>query len=147
LWAGVLAAGLGVLFTAPRQYLVAAFVCGFAGRCVRDLGVAYGVSHNWSTILAAAAVVVIAAALIHRRVSPVVMICAVIPLGASIAVFNLIFALIRLSTAAGDARLEHSLAFTSNLAAAFTTFMAIALGLAAGTAIVWLLRRERALGV
>jgi uncharacterized membrane protein YjjB (DUF3815 family) len=143
LWSGLLALGLGVLFTAPRKYLVAAFVCGWAGRCVRDLGIAGGVSHNWSTMLAAAVVVLAAVAIIHRhQVSPVVLICAVIPLGGSVATFNLIFALIRLSTAVGDARNEYSLAFTSNLASAFTTFLAVALGLGAGMAIVRLLRRE-----
>ncbi len=70
------------------------------------------------------------------------LICAVIPLSGSVAVFNLIFALIRLSTAAGDARIEYSLAFTANLAAAFTTFLSIALGLGAGLAIVRIFRRE-----
>ena len=49
LWSGLLAGALGVLFTAPRRYLVAAFVCGWVGRCVRDLSVAWGVSHNWSS--------------------------------------------------------------------------------------------------
>jgi uncharacterized membrane protein YjjB (DUF3815 family) len=142
LWSGLIAAGLAVLFTAPRKYLVAAFVCGWVGRCVRDLVISLGVSHNLSTILAAAVVVLVAVAMLHRhQVSPVVLICAVIPLSASVAMFNLIFALLRLSTAAGDARTEYSLAFTSNLASAFTTFIAIALGLGAGTAIVRLLKR------
>jgi hypothetical protein len=142
-WAGLIAAALVVSFTAPRRYLVAAFVCGWVGRCVRDGGIAWGVSHNWSTVIAAAVVVVVAVAIIHRHhVSPVVLICAVIPLSGSVAVFNLIFALIRLSTAAGDARSEYSLAFTANLAVAFTTFMAIALGLGAGLAIVRIFRRE-----
>jgi uncharacterized membrane protein YjjB (DUF3815 family) len=136
LWSGLLAAGLGVLFTAPRKYLVAAFACGWAGRCIRDLSIAWGLSHNLSTMLAAAVVVLVAVAIIRRHeVSPVVLICAVIPLSGSVATFNLIFALMRLSTAAGEARNEYSVAFTSNLAGAFTTFLAIALGLGAGMAI------------
>ncbi len=36
----------------------------------------------------------------------------------------------------------YSLAFTSNLASSFTTFLAVALGLGAGMAILRLLRRE-----
>jgi hypothetical protein len=64
-----------------------------------------------------------------------------------VAVFNVIFALIRLSTAAGDARTEYSLPFTANLAVAFTTFMAIALGLGAGLAIVRIFRRENVVDV
>jgi uncharacterized membrane protein YjjB (DUF3815 family) len=148
LWSGLIAAGLGVLFTAPRKYLVAAFACGWVGRCIRDLCIAWGVSHNYSTMLAAAVVVLVAVAIVQRRqLSPVVLVCAVIPLGASVAVFNLIFALIRLSTAAGDARNEYSLAFTSNLASALITFMAIALGLGGGMAIVRLLRREDVVNV
>jgi len=148
LWSGLLAGALGVLFTAPRRYLVAAFVCGWVGRCVRDLSVAWGVSLNWSTIVASAVVVLVAVALIHRHeVSPVVLICAVIPLGASVAMFNLIFALIRLSTAVGDARNEYSLEVTANLASAFVTFLAIALGLGAGMAIVRFLGREHAVDV
>ena len=143
LWSGLIAAALGVLFTAPRKYLVAAFVCGWAGRCVRDLCIAWGVGHNASSMLAAAVVVLIAVAIIHRhQVSPVVLICAVVPLSGSVATFNLIFALISLSTAGGDARNEYSLAFTSNLASAFTTFMAIVIGLGVGMAIVRFFKRE-----
>ena len=148
LWSGLLAAGLGVLFTAPRKYLVAAFVCGWVARCVRDLCVTFGVTHNWSTVLAAAVVVLLAVAIVQRhRVSPVVLICGVLPLSASVAVFNLIFALLRLSTAVGDARNEYSLAFTANLASAFTTLMAIALGVVGGMAVVRLAKREESVDV
>lgn len=148
LWSGLLAAGLGVLFTAPRKYLVAAFVCGSVARCVRDLCVIWGVSHNWSTAFAAAVVVLVAVAFVQRhQVSPVVLICGVLPLSASVAMFNLIFALMRLSTAAGDARNEYSLAFTANLASAFTTLIAIALGIVGGMAVVRLAKRKEPVDV
>lgn len=105
-------------------------------------------SHNWSTVLAAAVVVLVAVAMVHRHnVSPVVLICGVLPLSASVAMFNLIFALLRLSTAAGDARAEYSLALTANLASVFTTFMAIALGIVGGVMMVRLIRQQGAVDV
>ncbi len=67
LWAGLIAAALVVSYTAPRRYLLAAFACGWVGRCVRDGCIAWGVSHNWSTLLAAAVVVGVAVAIIHRH--------------------------------------------------------------------------------
>jgi uncharacterized membrane protein YjjB (DUF3815 family) len=148
LWAGLFAIGLAILLTAPRQYLVAAFFCGFAGRFIRDLLVGWGMSQNWSTVIASAVVVLVAVAIIRRhQVSPVVLICGVLPLGAAVAMFNMIFALMKLSTAQGEALNGVSIAFTSNLAKVFVISLSIALGIGAGTAIVRLCRREEAVEV
>ena len=39
----------GDLLTAPLRYIVPTFLCGFAGRFVRDVCMGWGMSHNWST--------------------------------------------------------------------------------------------------
>lgn len=143
LWSALFATGLGILLTAPYRYLAATFICGFSGRFVRDLLAGWGMSQNWSTVVAATVVVLAAAAMIRRqRVSPVVLICAVLPLGAAVAVFNTIAGLMKLSSSSGDLVNDASVAFTSNLAKAFTITLAIALGIATGVAILRLLKRE-----
>ena len=143
LWAALFAAALGVIYTAPVKYLVATFVCGFVARCVRDVGIGWGLSQNWATLVAAFAVVVIAAVLIRgRRVSPVVLICGVLPLGASSAMFNLIFALMQVSSSKGEALIAASVALSANAGKVFTTSLAIAGGLGPAMAIVRLFRRE-----
>jgi uncharacterized membrane protein YjjB (DUF3815 family) len=37
LWAALFATGLGILLTAPLRYIVPTFLCGVAGRFVRDV--------------------------------------------------------------------------------------------------------------
>lgn len=143
LWTGLFAAGLGVMLTAPAQYLVACFFCGFVGRGVKDITHGFGVDVNWATAIAALAVVLVAAALTRRQtVSPVVLICGALPLGASVAMFHLIFALMKVSTAKETELAEASLALTANLGKVFTISLAVALGLGAGVALVKLLRRR-----
>lgn len=144
LWSGLFGLGLAVLLTAPPNRLLAAFVCSFSGRLVRDLFIAWGLSSNWSTMIGAAAVVLVAVAFIRRhQISPVVLICAVLPLAGSVAVFNTIFELMKLSSARGEALNAASIAFTSNLAKAFATSLSIALGISAGLAIAELFRRKK----
>ncbi len=143
LWAGLFSAAIAVLFTAPARHLVATFACGLVARLVRDLLVAWGASLSWSTVVAAAAVVLVAVAFVGRhRASPVVLIAGVFPLGSAFAMFNTITALLRLSTATGEALNAESIAFTSNLAKSFVLSLAVALGLAAGLAAVGLLRQQ-----
>jgi uncharacterized membrane protein YjjB (DUF3815 family) len=143
LWSGLFGLGLAVLLTAPPNRLLAAFVCSFAGRLVRDLFIAWGLGSNWSTVIGAAAVVLIAVAFIPRhQISPVVLICAVLPLAGSVAVFNAIFELMKLSSARGEALHAASMEFASNLAKAFVTSLSIALGISAGLAIAQLFRRK-----
>lgn len=142
LWAGLFAAGLGVMLTAPARYLLACFFCGFIGRSVKDVTHGFGLDVNWATAAAALAVVLVAVALTRRQtVSPVVLICGALPLGASVAMFNLIFALMKVSTAKEAELAEASLALTSNLGKVFTVSLAVALGLGAGVALVKLFRR------
>jgi hypothetical protein len=145
-WAGLFATGLAGMLSAPIAYLIPSFVCGFAGRCVRDICVAGGLSLNWATVIAALMVVLIAAAIIRRRtVSPVVLICGVLPLGAAVAMFNLIFALMRVSASKGAALSADSAALNVNFGEVFVTSLSIVVGLGAGMAIARLFRREEGL--
>ena len=148
LWAALFATGLGILLTAPTRYLVATFLCGFAGISVRDVIRGLGLTQNWATVIAAAIVVVVAVVITRRhRVSPVVLICGVLPLGATVAMFKLIIALMQVSSLTGEALSGASVALTANLGKVFTTSLAIVLGLGAGLAIASLFRREEAVTV
>ena len=148
LWTGLFATGLGGMLTAPVRYLFPTFLCGFAGRAVRDVCMGWGLSQNWATVIAAAMVVVAAAASLRRReASPVVLICGVLPLGGAVAMFNLIFAVMQVSSLEGEKLGEASVALSSNLGKVFVISLAIALGLGAGMAIVQLFRREEAVAV
>ena len=144
LWAGLFASGLGILLTAPARYLVPTFLCGFAGRLARDVFMIWGMGQNWSTAVAAAFVVLVAVGIIRRHLeSPVVLVSGVLPLGAAVAMFNAIVALMNLSHLEGEALSRASVALSANTGKVFTTSLAIALGLAAGIAIVRLFSRER----
>lgn len=102
----------------------------------------WSLGQNWATVIAAAVVVVAAAAILRRQtVSPVVLICGVLPLGAAVAMFNLIFALMQVSTVTGEALGGASVALSANLGKVFTTSLAIAVGLGAGMALVRMFRR------
>jgi hypothetical protein len=147
-WSALVAAGLACNYTAPARYLVATALCGFVGRLVRDVGVAWSLNHNWATATASMVVVLVAVSLIRRHtVSPVVLIAAVMPLGAALAMFNLIFALMQVSTLHGQALSEATVALSANLGRLFTTSLAIALGLGAGMVIVRLCRRGESAAV
>jgi uncharacterized membrane protein YjjB (DUF3815 family) len=145
LWAGSFAAGLAVIFTAPPRYLFAAFVCGAFGTTVRALATELGLNVNQATVLAATGIVLVGAAFTRRREAPpVVMASGIIPLAASIAVFNTIFLLMRIPAATGDTLNELSVDLSSNVAKVFATSLSIALGLGAGVGVVRLLRRTEA---
>jgi uncharacterized membrane protein YjjB (DUF3815 family) len=143
LWAGLFASGLGVILTAPPRYIVPAFFCGFAGRFIRDALMAWGLSQNWSTAVAAAAVVLAAVAITRRHaVSPVVLVSGVIPLGAALAMFQTILDLMKVSTLQGEELSRASISLSANAGKTFTTSLAIAVGLTAGVAVVRLIKRK-----
>jgi uncharacterized membrane protein YjjB (DUF3815 family) len=147
LLAGCFSSALGVILTAPPQYLVPVFFCGFAGRFVRDGLVSVGLSLNWSTMIAAAAVVLVAAAFIRRHaVSPVALVSGVLPLAASASMFDAMLAMMRVSSSTGEPLRDASVSLISNTGKLFMTSLAIALGLAAGVVIVRVIRGERAWG-
>ena len=138
LWAGLFAGGLGIILTAQPRYIFPAFLCGFAGRLARDALMSWGMGQNWSTV-----VVLAAAAIIRRHaVSPVVLVSGVLPLGATVAMFNAIVELMKVSSLKDEALSGASVALSANIGKVFTMSLAIALGLGAGMAIVRLFRRE-----
>jgi uncharacterized membrane protein YjjB (DUF3815 family) len=140
LWAALFAVGLGVRLTAPLQYLIPTFVGGFAGRLVHSLLVQGGMGRDWATVLAAAAIVAVAVATTRRhRVSPIVLICGVLPLGAAGAVFRAVFELLKVSSTQGEALNAAAVAWIAQASRAFTGTMAIALGLGVGMIITRLL--------
>ena len=145
LWAGLFAAGLAVVFTAPPRYLFAAFVCGYFGTTVRAIATEIGLNVNQATAIAALGIVLLGTLFTRRgEVPPVVMASSIIPLAASLAVFNAIFLLMRIPTVTGDALNEQVVELSANVAKVFATSLSIALGLGAGTGIVRLIRREPA---
>jgi uncharacterized membrane protein YjjB (DUF3815 family) len=142
LWSGLFAGTLGFILTAPVRYIAPTFFCGFVGRFARDLFTSMGVSQNWSTAIASAVVVLVAIAIIRRHeVSPVVLVSGVLPLGAAVAMFNAIASLMKVSYLSGEALSAASVALSANMGKVFTTSLAIAMGLAAGLAIVRLFSR------
>jgi len=143
LWAGLFAGSLSILFTAPLRYVPATLFCGFAGRCVRNVLMIYGLTQNWSTVIAAAVVALVAVAMIRgNAVCPVMLVAGVIPLGATVAMFNAIIELMKVSSLSGEALSASSVVLNANVGKVFTTSLAISLGLGIGMAVVRLLRRE-----
>jgi uncharacterized membrane protein YjjB (DUF3815 family) len=144
LFAGFFAGGMGVILTAPPRYVLPAILCGFAGRFTRGVLIGWGAGPNWSTAVAAAVVVLVAVAILRRHVvSPVVLVSAILPLGAAGAMFNAIIGLMRVSSLEGEALREASVALSADSGKAFTITLAIALGLAVGMALVRLFRGEK----
>lgn len=144
---GLFSSALGVLLTAPPGAIVPAFLCGFSGRAARELLHALGLGLGWASAVAAVVVVLVAAGLTRRHiVSPVILIGSVLPLAPSSAVFNAILDLLRISSLEGEAVRETSISLLANVGKAFTLSLALALGLAAGIAIVRLIRGEKTWG-
>jgi hypothetical protein len=103
----------------------------------------WDLSQNWATAVAAATVVLLAAAIVRRQaISPVVLISGVLPLGAAVAMFNLIVDLMKVSSSSGEALSAASVALIANAGRVSTGTLAIALGLGAGMAIVQFVKRE-----
>jgi uncharacterized membrane protein YjjB (DUF3815 family) len=141
--AGLLACGMGILFTAPPRYIAPAFLCGFAGCFSRDVFISWGVNPNWSTAIAAAILVFVAMAIIREpAVPPVVLVSGALPLGAAASMFNAILDLMRVSSLKGEALNAAAVALIASAGRVFTVSLAIALGLGVGLAVKRFVRRE-----
>ena len=104
-----------------------------------------GLSQNWATAVAAAVVALLAVAIVRRQtISPVVLICGVLPLGSTVAVFNVLLDLMRVSSLTGEALSAASVSLSANAGKASTGTLAIAMGLGAGVAIARFAVREEA---
>ena len=143
LWAGLFASGFAITLTAPPRYIAPAFLCGAGDFFARGLLVSAGMNQDWATVVAAAALVLIAVASTRQdhEVSPVLLITGVLPLGAALAMFNTILALMKITSLKGEALAAESAALNANTSKVFVTTLAIALGLAGGIAIVRYFKR------
>ena len=141
--AGISAMCMAVLMTAPPGHLLSTFFCGMAGRVIRDVLIAAGWTAAWATAFAAAAVVLVAGAILRRRtVSPVVLISAVLPLGATASMFNAIVHLMRVSSLEGEALSKAADSLIADIGRVFSTSLAIAVGLGAGIVMMRAIRKE-----
>lgn len=144
LCAAAAAAMLAIVFTAPPRYVLPSFACGLAAVLARDVLAHVGMNVQWATVVASASAVATAVAVTPRHaVVPVVLIAAVLPLGAAITVFQVMIQLLRLSSASGEALTDASVSLISSVGKAFTTFVAIALGLQIGIASIEPIIRRR----
>lgn len=137
LWVGLFSGGLAVLLTAPGKYILPAFICGFTGKLVLKLLMSIELSQNWSTVFATCSIILLSSILLYRdKVSPVVIITGIIPLGATVAIMNVIVGLIKVSTSSGDMLDQSSISLIANIGKVFTTNVSIVFGLVTGLGIV-----------
>ena len=142
-WAGLFAAAMSIIFVAPSPALLPSFCAGFVARLSRDALVAAGVDSNLATLVAAALVCLVGEISIRRRVaSPVVVVSALIPLGAALPIFRVIVDFLRIPSmpAAKLALLPQTM--LSNLSKVFTTTAAIGLGVSLAIYVIRAMRRE-----
>jgi uncharacterized membrane protein YjjB (DUF3815 family) len=143
IWSGVFAAALGIGLTTLPKALAPSFVCGFAARLVRDLLIANGVSLAVSVAVAAASCVVVAAVAVRRQpnLSMIALVTGVLPLGAAVALFDLIENVVALATLKGSALTQPTLQLAADFGVVVITTTAIALGILVGFVITTPLRR------
>ena len=142
-WAGVFAAALGIGLTTLPNALAPSFTCGFVARLVRDLLLAQKVSLAVSVSAAAAACAIVAALLVRqqRNLSMIALVTGVLPLGAAVALFDLIANVVALSTLQGAALTQPTLQLAADFGIVVITTAAIALGLLIGFVVSAPLRR------
>ncbi len=143
LWSGVFAAALGIGLTTLPQALAPSFICGFAARLVRDLLIGSGISLAVSVAAAAASCVVVAAVAVRRQpnLSMIALVTGVLPLGAAVALFDLIENVVALATLKGSALTQPTLQLAADFGVVVITTTAIALGLLIGIVITTPIRR------
>jgi uncharacterized membrane protein YjjB (DUF3815 family) len=133
-WAGLFAAALAVVLTAPPQAIVPSLLCGFAARLIRNVLIGWGLSSSAAVVVAAAACVLLAIALTSRRRSSsvIAIVTGVLPLGAAVALFNSIKGILNISGLKEQALITASAELSANLSAVFTTTFAMVLGIGLG---------------
>jgi len=142
IWAGLFAAALAVVLTAPPQAIVPSLLCGFAARLIRNILVGWGLSSSAAVVVAAAACVLLGLALTSRRrsFSVIAIVTGVLPLGAAVALFNSIKGILNMSGLKEQALVTASAQLSANLSAVFTTTFAMVLGIGVGFLIARLLK-------
>jgi hypothetical protein len=129
LWSGLAAAVMGVIFSAPASAALPCFVGGFVARFARDLLLSAGATPVIATLVAAF-LVVISASLLTRRpgLSPVVMVSALLPIGAAGPFFRAIAGFLRLASLPAEQSAGPTVELMTNLSRVFTTTLALAIG-------------------
>ncbi len=146
LWAGLLGAGMAVLFSAPTRALVPSFCCAFLARLLRDVLLGWGSGINLATFLAAAIVSLVAFGVMPRRgLSPVVAAAGLIPLGASGPLLRAIDVFLGTHSLRGKVMTNADAAagILADLGTVFTTTCAIAAGVWAGYLVWHSIKRDR----
>jgi uncharacterized membrane protein YjjB (DUF3815 family) len=144
IWAGLFAAALAVVLTAPPQAIVPSLLCGFAARLTRNALIGWGMSSSAAVVVAAAACVLLAVAFAKRRrnLSVVAVVTGVLPLGAAVALFNSIKGILNISGLKEQALVTASAQLSANLSTVFTTTLAMVLGIGIGFLVARALKRE-----
>ena len=143
LWAGLFAAGLGVLLTTPPPGLLPCFACGLIGRLVRNLLIAGGLSQAASVAMGAIACVLMATLFSRQfQLTPLALVTGVLPLGAAVPLFRSIHGILTLHRLQGEALNAAAVQLIANLSNVFTTTLAIVLGIWLGLSLLTVLRRK-----
>lgn len=146
LWSALFATAMSVRNSTPFKYIIPTFLSSVAAVITRDSLENYGLSTNWSTLSAAFVIVMLTGLYIRsQKVPPVVMICAVLPLWASVSMFGLLNDLRKVSVLSGDALNQAALDLSANTAIVFVITVSIALGFAAGLGLLRLIFRRESL--
>ncbi len=146
LWSALFATAMSIRNSTPYKYILPTFISGVIAVCTRDLLENAGLSTNWSTLFAAFMIVISTGIFIRsRRVPPVVMVCAVLPLWASVSMFNMLDDLRKVSLLSGDALNKAAIDLSANSAVVLVITIVIALGFAAGMAVLNLIFRRESL--
>jgi uncharacterized membrane protein YjjB (DUF3815 family) len=146
-WAGLFAAALAIVLTAPPQAIFPSLLCGFAARLIRNVLIGWGVSSSAAVVIAAAACVLLAVALARRRhnFSVIAIVTGVLPLGAAVALFNSIRGILSISALKEPALTAASAQLSANLSVVFTTTLAMVLGIGLGFLIARVFKWDRVL--
>jgi uncharacterized membrane protein YjjB (DUF3815 family) len=146
-WAGLFAAALAIVLTAPPHAIIPSLLCGFGARLIRNILIGLGATSSAAVVGAAAACVLLAIALAnHRRnVSLIALVTGVLPLGAAVALFNSIKGILNISGLKEQALIVASAQLSANLSTVFTTTLAMVLGIGVGFLIALAFKWESAL--
>ncbi len=146
LWSALFATAMSIRNSTPFKYIIPTFISSVIAVITRDILQQYGVSTNWSTLFAAFMIVISAGLIIRsQKVPPVVMVCAVLPLWASVSMFSMLNDLRKVSLLSGDELNKAAIDLTANIAIVFVITVSIALGFAAGLSLLRLVFRRESL--
>ncbi|HMS64379.1 MAG TPA: threonine/serine exporter family protein [Ignavibacteria bacterium] len=146
LWSALFATAMSVRNSTPFKYIIPTFISGVVAVLTRDSLENAGLSTNWSTLFAAFMIVISAGIFIRsQRVPPVVMICAVLPLWASVSMFGLLNDLRKVSLLSGTELNKAAIDLSANAAIVLVITISIALGFAAGLAVLKFIFRKETL--